>query len=167
MGEIRTLKTVVTLSGAAVLMSLEILGSRVLAPSYGSSVYVWGSLITTFLAALALGYALGGRIADRRPSSSVLSMILPAAAVLVLPSVQWAPKLLESLARANWDTRWSSLADPVDAGTLVRHAGDLGQKWRLPGLPAFASKLLHRPEPPAGTLELTDAYAPVEALQHF
>ncbi len=108
MGQARTLKTVVALSGA-VLMSLEILGSRVLAPSYGSSVYVWGSLITTFLAALALGYALGGRLADRRPFLSVLSTILSAAAILILPSVQWAPKLLESLARAGWDTRWSSL----------------------------------------------------------
>ena len=39
-------------------MSLEILGSRVLAPHYGSSVYVWGSLITTFLTALAVGYWL-------------------------------------------------------------------------------------------------------------
>ncbi|MGH9316788.1 MAG: spermidine synthase, partial [Thermoanaerobaculia bacterium] len=55
---IAVLKAVVALAGA-VLMALEILGSRVLAPSYGSSVYVWGSLISTFLAALAIGYALG------------------------------------------------------------------------------------------------------------
>jgi len=90
-------------------MSLEILGSRVLAPSYGSSVYVWGSLITTFLAALALGYALGGRIADEHPSASVLSIILSGAAVLILPAVQWAPRLLAGLAQAGWDLRWSSL----------------------------------------------------------
>lgn len=109
MKKIPVLKTVVAVSGA-VLMSLEILGSRVLAPSYGSSVYVWGSLITTFLTALALGYALGGRLADQRPSASRLSLILSAAAVLILPSVQWAPKLLDTLARASWDTRWAALA---------------------------------------------------------
>ncbi|MGH9317990.1 MAG: spermidine synthase [Thermoanaerobaculia bacterium] len=109
MSETRILRTAVALSGA-VLMSLEILGSRVLAPSYGSSVYVWGSLITTFLAALALGYALGGRIADAYPSPSFLSIILSGAAVLILPSVTWAPKLLEGLARPGWDVRWSSLA---------------------------------------------------------
>ncbi len=103
------LKAVVVVSGA-VLMSLEILGSRVLAPTHGSSVYVWGSLITTFLAGLALGYALGGRLADRRPSLSLLSTILSSAAVLVLPAVVWAPPLLARLAAAGWDVRWSSLA---------------------------------------------------------
>ncbi|MGH9366378.1 MAG: fused MFS/spermidine synthase, partial [Thermoanaerobaculia bacterium] len=103
------LKAVVVLSGA-VLMSLEILGSRVLAPTHGSSVYVWGSLITTFLAGLALGYALGGRLADRRPSLSLLSVILSGAAVLILPAVVWAPGLLVRLAAAGWDVRWSSLA---------------------------------------------------------
>ena len=79
------LKTVVFVSGA-VLMALEILGSRVLAPHYGSSVYVWGSLISTFLLALSVGYALGGRIADRQPRLSVLSVTLSAAAVMILPS---------------------------------------------------------------------------------
>jgi len=91
-------------------MSLEILGSRVLAPSYGSSVYVWGSLITVFLTALAFGYALGGRLADRRPDPSALSLILALAATLILPSVVFAPRLLESLGRAGWDLRWASLA---------------------------------------------------------
>jgi hypothetical protein len=97
----RLLQAVVVLSGA-VLMSLEILGSRVLAPAYGSSVFVWGSLITTFLIALALGYGWGGRLADRHPSLSLLSMVLAGAAVLVLPSVLWAPRLLEGLVRAGW-----------------------------------------------------------------
>ena len=50
--EIGLLKIVVFLAGA-VLMALEILGSRVLAPNFGSSVYVWGSLISTFLIALS------------------------------------------------------------------------------------------------------------------
>jgi spermidine synthase len=102
------LKSVVALSGA-VLMSLEILGSRVLAPAYGSSVYVWGGLITTFLVALAVGYAVGGRLADARPTTANLSMILAAAAALVLPAVVWAPELLRRLGSAGWDVRWSAL----------------------------------------------------------
>ena len=102
------LKTVVALSGA-VLMSLEILGSRVLAPTYGSSVYVWGGLITTFLVALAVGYAVGGRLADRRPTTALLSVILAAAAALVLPAVVWAPGLLRRLGDAGGDVRWSAL----------------------------------------------------------
>ena len=91
-------------------MSLEILGSRVLAPHYGSSVYVWGSLITTFLTALAVGYWLGGRLADYRPHPDAVSLILACAAVLILPAVAWGSALLSLVSRAGWDVRWSALA---------------------------------------------------------
>ena len=71
--DLRRLDAAVFLSGAA-LMGLEIVGSRVLAPVFGTSLFVWGALITTFLAALAAGYALGGRLADRRPDLSLLAV---------------------------------------------------------------------------------------------
>ncbi|MEO8055327.1 MAG: fused MFS/spermidine synthase [Acidobacteriota bacterium] len=77
------LDAAVFLSGAA-LMALEIVGSRVLAPVFGTSLFVWGALITTFLAALAVGYALGGRLADRRPQPELLSAVLLAAGALVI-----------------------------------------------------------------------------------
>ncbi len=70
---------VVTVCGG-VLMALEILSSRVLAPHFGNSVYVWGSIISVFLAALSLGYLLGGRLADRQPSISALGRLLALAA---------------------------------------------------------------------------------------
>lgn len=73
----------VFLSGAA-LMGLEIVGSRVLAPVFGTSLFVWGALITTFLAALAAGYALGGRLADRRPEPALLASVLFAAGALLI-----------------------------------------------------------------------------------
>jgi hypothetical protein len=57
-------------------MSYEILGSRVLAPNFGSSVFVWGSLISVFLAGLSAGYYLGGRIADVNPSTRKLAVII-------------------------------------------------------------------------------------------
>jgi spermidine synthase len=76
------LYTVVFLSGAA-LMGLEIVGSRVMAPVFGTSIFVWGALITTFLASLALGYALGGKVADRRPSPAILGGILVGAGLLL------------------------------------------------------------------------------------
>jgi spermidine synthase len=106
------LKVVVAIAGA-VLMALEILGSRVLAPSYGSSVYVWGSLISTFLTALALGYAFGGRLADRHPSSAVLSIILSLGAVLILPCVAWGGALLRALVASGLDARCSVLTAAV------------------------------------------------------
>jgi predicted membrane-bound spermidine synthase len=52
----------VFVSGAAV-MSLELLGSRLLAPVFGNSIFVWGSLIGVVLSALSVGYYLGGKIA--------------------------------------------------------------------------------------------------------
>lgn len=76
------------LSGG-VLLGLEIVASRILAPYFGNSVYVWGSLISVFLLALSIGYWLGGVQADRRPSLLVLARILASAAVciLILPLV--------------------------------------------------------------------------------
>ncbi len=91
-------------------MSLEILGSRVLAPHYGSSVYVWGSLITTFLTALAFGYWLGGRLADSRPHPTAVSLIVACGAVLILPAVVWGDPVLRFVNGLGWDVRWSALA---------------------------------------------------------
>ena len=47
------------------LMGFEILASRVLAPEFGYTVYVWGSLLSVFLAGLCAGYFLGGKLANR------------------------------------------------------------------------------------------------------
>ncbi|HEV7516068.1 MAG TPA: fused MFS/spermidine synthase [Thermoanaerobaculia bacterium] len=71
---------VVAVSGA-VLMALEILSSRVLAPHFGNSVYVWGSIISVFLAALSLGYLWGGRRADREPTMAALGRLIAWAGV--------------------------------------------------------------------------------------
>lgn len=77
------IKLVVFTCGA-IVMSYEILGSRVLAPNFGSSVFVWGSLISVFLAGLSAGYYLGGRIADMNPSSRKLGVIILVPAVMLL-----------------------------------------------------------------------------------
>ena len=42
------------------------LGSRYLNPYFGSGIYTWASLISTVLAALTVGYFLGGWLADRQ-----------------------------------------------------------------------------------------------------
>jgi spermidine synthase len=74
---------VVSLSGAAVL-ALEILGTRVLAPFYGASLYLWSALISVTLAALATGYAAGGRWADRGPTRTRLATVIAIAGAWVL-----------------------------------------------------------------------------------
>jgi predicted membrane-bound spermidine synthase len=106
------LLVVVFLAGAA-LMAYEIVGSRLLAPYFGSSTFVWGSLISVFLGALAAGYAVGGRIADRVPTAGALSFVLALAALLVGASVVLAEPLQERIIDANLGLRLNPLVASV------------------------------------------------------
>src|ERR1700710_412582 len=71
----------------AIVMSFEMLGSRYLNPYFGSGIYTWASLISTVLAALCVGYLVGGVWADRSPSSTVLgaTVLIGSIYILVLP----------------------------------------------------------------------------------
>jgi spermidine synthase len=73
----------VFLAGAA-LLGLEIAASRVLAPYFGNSLYVWGALIGVVLAGLSTGYWVGGAIADRYPTPRLLVGMLASGSLLVL-----------------------------------------------------------------------------------
>ena len=77
------LDAIMFLSGAMVMV-LEMVGARLLAPHLGTSVIVWTSLIGVVLASLSTGYWLGGRLADRTLSRRTLSRILAGAALSVL-----------------------------------------------------------------------------------
>ncbi|HNQ16541.1 MAG TPA: fused MFS/spermidine synthase [Candidatus Woesebacteria bacterium] len=48
-----------------IIMGYELTVSRLIAPFYGNSVYTWGILLSVVMAALSLGYFLGGRLADK------------------------------------------------------------------------------------------------------
>ena len=67
---------VTALVTGAVVMALEILGSRLLAPVFGSSLFVWGALIGVILAAMSSGYAFGGWVSDRYTGGRVLAALL-------------------------------------------------------------------------------------------
>lgn len=73
----------VTLSGGAVMI-LELLGTRIIAPYYGVSLYVWSSLISVTMIALALGYYWGGYLADRYPKLRLAHIFMLAALATVL-----------------------------------------------------------------------------------
>ncbi len=81
--KIRYVYICVSVSGASVL-AVEILGTRILGPFYGVSLYLWSALITVTLAALSVGYALGGRWADRGATVSRFGALLAGAGVWLL-----------------------------------------------------------------------------------
>lgn len=87
------LYTAVTLTGAAVMM-LEILGTRVIGPFYGTSLVVWAALIAVALTALALGYFAGGWLADRSNRFRLPQAILLAALTTSLVPLLARPVLL-------------------------------------------------------------------------
>ena len=91
------------------VMAVELLGGRLLAPTFGSSIYVWGAIITVFMLALSLGYLAGGRYSMRAPSVRRLGVILIIAALTVVPLLAFANAMLDALSLAVPDPRFGSL----------------------------------------------------------
>ncbi len=71
----RMLQATVFLCGMSI-MGLEMSASRLLAPFFGTSLFVWTNLIGAMMTGLSLGYWIGGRIADRHPSTQILHRII-------------------------------------------------------------------------------------------
>jgi spermidine synthase len=67
----------------AVVMILELAGSRIMAPYFGTSLIVWSSLIGLILGALSFGYWWGGKVADKLPNWKTFSGIIFLAAIFV------------------------------------------------------------------------------------
>ena len=91
-------------------LAVEISASRLLAPYYGSSTIVWANLIGLVLLALALGYWLGGKLADRRPSPRLLGGLVLAAGLFVATLPFVTDPILDVSARG---------LDRVSAGAVV------------------------------------------------
>ncbi len=105
---------IVFLSGA-VIMSFEILGSRILAPHFGNDIFVWGSLIGVFLSGLTLGYWSGGKLADLAPDLRCFAL------VLLIPAVNLCLLPLYCDPVNNWifDSAFGQLAEPLLASMLL------------------------------------------------
>jgi predicted membrane-bound spermidine synthase len=71
----------------SVLMGFEMLGSRYLFPYFGGGIGTWAGLISTVLAALTIGYFIGGAVVDRHPSPRVIatSCVIAAAYLALVP----------------------------------------------------------------------------------
>jgi spermidine synthase len=79
---VAVIRAIAFVVGAASL-GAEISAARLLAPYFGASTIIWANTIATVLVALSAGYAIGGRLADRRADLRGLCRIVLAAAVLL------------------------------------------------------------------------------------
>jgi hypothetical protein len=95
-GRILALGALVLLGGFAVMV-LEIVGARYLQPWFGGAFYVWTSQIGMVMLALALGYGVGGHLADRFKKARFLSLLLAPAGVFILLIPQMAPVVLDGI----------------------------------------------------------------------
>ncbi len=101
---------VLVFAGGAGTLATEIAASRLLAPYFGSSTIVWANIIGLILVYLALGYWLGGKVADRRPEPRLLGAIVLVAALFVA--------VLPFIARPILDVAVRGL-DAVSVGAVV------------------------------------------------
>jgi len=111
------LKLQVVLCGA-VVMALELTASRILAPYFGSSIFVWGSLIGVVLTALSAGYYVGGRAADKRPDFGTLCLVILTAGVFVLLIPLVTPVAFDLINSLNLGERISPLIASVAILTM-------------------------------------------------
>ena len=91
------------------IMTIEMLGARILSPYFGGSLSVWGSIITIFMLALALGYLLGGRLSTRTPSGLTYALFFIGAALFSLPIILFADSIMRPIMINVEDPRYGSL----------------------------------------------------------
>lgn len=98
------LRAISFLTGFA-LMAFELVAARILAPTIGSSMYVWTSVIGVIIAALSLGYWVGGKLADKRNQAFDVVLMCLGAVVLVMLTTLAYPSYLPFIASIIEDTR--------------------------------------------------------------
>ena len=95
-------------SGFAV-MAAEMLGGRLLAPWFGGSIYIWGSIISTFLVALSLGYLVGGYLSLIQPSLRRYGWLFICSGLALIPIIFFSEELMNATFIITEDPRYGSL----------------------------------------------------------
>ena len=96
-----------------VLLGVEIAASRVLAPFFGNSLFVWGALIGVVLTGLSIGYWLGGALADRIEPARLLFAVIALGGVLILAVPLVDDRVLEWIVAWNPGPRLNPLVAAV------------------------------------------------------
>ncbi len=95
-------------------IGVEIAASRLVAPYFGNSTFIWATLIGLTLTYLSVGYYLGGKLADRYPSERLLYTLTAVAAF----GIGLIPFLSRPLLNASLDA-FAALAVGAFYGTLI------------------------------------------------
>lgn len=91
-------------------MMIELLGTRIVAPYIGSSLYVWTALIGVMLGGLSIGYWIGGIVADKQANYLILGHVLATGSMLTFLIKLLERLVLPTVAYSTSDIRISSLA---------------------------------------------------------
>ncbi|WP_223671168.1 fused MFS/spermidine synthase [Kangiella shandongensis] len=95
------------------IMTVELLGGKILSPYFGGSVYVWGSIITVFMLALSVGYLFGGKLSLNEPNTRKYGMIFIIAAITILPLVLGHEAISDWIFMLIEDPRYGSLVASI------------------------------------------------------
>lgn len=93
------------IEGSCVMVA-ELGGGKMLAPFYGTSLYVWASTLAVTLGGLTIGYYLGGRLSQRNGSAirkALFFTILGASALVMIMPV-WANFVMKATLEMNFLT---------------------------------------------------------------
>lgn len=91
------------------LLAYELAAARILAPSIGSSTYVWTGVIGVIIAALSLGFFAGGILADRRNKAGDVAWLLLLAAGMVALTLLSYETVLREIVQTTVDSRIQSV----------------------------------------------------------
>ncbi len=95
------------------VMALELLSGRIIAPTFGSSIYVWGAIITVFMLALSIGYLIGGRLSLQHVTVQRLCGFHMLSGLFLLPILLFATPMLDHIFELTQDPRAGSLLASV------------------------------------------------------
>ena len=92
-----------------IIMAIELLGGRILAPYFGNSIYVWGSIISVFMVSLAVGYLFGGKLSVRDPGLMRYGCFFVFAAITLIPTIIYGDAAMDTVFLFIEDPRYGSL----------------------------------------------------------
>ena len=100
--------TCVVIAGM-VTMLFELAGARIIAPYFGTSHFVWTSVIGVILGSLSIGYWLGGYLADRKKNVRILSSLFSLTSIFILSTFLSKGLLLSTISTYIYNVKLGGL----------------------------------------------------------